>query len=227
MSRIYGGCCPSIGISARVRLRNARNTPVRAIDPDGNREALAYGKWINVEPGFVVLLADRNAHTDLKHTVMIAGFTGSGRNTHALIAEHAPQEHNKGADRRETLIDSKPHPIQIVDSNSPQAGAGVRSLNQVTPVKVSENRTLSGAYHSDLAVSSAVAAINTEGGLQYNNTQTGSLGQVTDCAGAVDQLLGLISGTLTSQVMPEGYNMGEYFRVVEGNTVDGTAPPPP
>jgi hypothetical protein len=138
-----------------------------------------------------------------------------------LIAEHVPREHNKTAVNKGALPDTRPHPVTITDSNSPEAGGGIWNSSRVAPMKVIENRTMAGEFHTDRAVTGAVDAVNSEGGLQYNMDQRGSLGTATDCAGGVNHLLWYLQGDLIP-----GTDVVDYARDVEGKEVEGTAPEP-
>lgn len=201
------------------RYSYALNSPMKHVDPDGRREALVYGHKLNVEPGFLVVLA--NAKRQPEHVVMIAGFARVGNQTHALIAEHAPREHNKTGMNKGPLPDTRTHPVTITDSNSPEAGSGIWNSSRVAPMKVIENRTMSGEFHTETSVIGAVNAVNDEGGLRYDMDQRGSMGTATDCVGGVNHLLWFLQGDL----LP-GDDLADYMRDTQGKEVEGTAPEP-
>ncbi len=58
----------------------------------------------------------------------------------------------------------------------------------------------------------AVARVDAEtGGLQYDSSQPGSLGTITDCAGGVDQIVNELGGTQLGYLMFDTKTYGDWY----------------
>ncbi len=135
----------------------------------------------------------------------------------------------KPPNSRSAPPDTKPHAMQITDSNSPTVGG--EDFHKDTLMKVIPNHpidtTAFGPYFDTKAV---VNAINAVGNLQYNNTQYGCLGLVCDCAGAVNQVTQALNGTLQYQSSwdwlfrtDQGYSFEDYYGKSPGDFIDPSA----
>jgi len=192
------------------RYSYVMNNPLKAVDPNGKRTALVFGRKLDVEPGYVVGFG-RAGSRSANHVGMVVGFNRAPDGTlSATIVEHLPVEGNRTAHKKGMLPDNKPHNLRINDSNSPQAGGEYWNSEKNVPLFVTPNRTWSGDFHSEDAVRAVVGVINQQGGLTYDQSEAGTnYGTRTDCAGAVNRLLDLLGGTLDGGGA-EGYTIQDF-----------------
>jgi RHS repeat-associated protein len=174
------------------------NNPLKFTDPDGRREALVYGQKMNVEPGFAVILRDKETKR-VSHVVVVADFkyTAGNKLPEALIYENAPKENHKG---EHYITDKNSHKPTPQNSNDPNL-VWSTSKNEVASIESNYYDISGKGDFVNFRPDQVQAAVDTIGVVTYSETQSGMPNQGTngltcDCAGYADLILQELNGTL-------------------------------
>lgn len=203
------------------RYTYARNSPLKAVDPDGNRPAMLYGKTWDVEPGYGVVLKDGSGKI---HVVVVGAFQPmrGSQIPNAMIWENVPvQVYPKGG----PIVDAITHTPKLTDSNSKEAG-GTAGWNldkdDVVGVVVNRHRVFGlpiGQTFSEQEVSNAVSSI---GDVRYSNQAGGSTTPVCDCAGFADQVFLRLGGFRATDIFGEPYDVRDWADMASGEPLQIT-----
>lgn len=107
------------------------------------------------------------------------------REPDALIYENDPVEGS-------ALRGSKPNQPSLTNSNSDSAGTGIWNAAASSLGGVVSNRQEDGTTFTEADVK---AAVETVGPVRYYSGVPGTMGEITDCAGFVDQVVDELDGT--------------------------------
>jgi RHS repeat-associated protein len=178
------------------RYSYVRNNPLSATDPTGRREALVYGEVLDVEPGYAIVLRDKETKK-ISHVVVVGGFqyTKGTKTPQALVYENAPQ---KPAKTGTALTDSAgQHKPTLVNSNDASAGGGMWSVRTSEVAAVRSNQsTMTGTLTTRPFFESEVrSVVDSIGSVTYNNQFVGVMGPTCDCTGYANQILFGLKGT--------------------------------